>query len=199
MVKRIIITALVFYSVHSFGQVKQSFTGAGLTKLNLSYTQSFMLHNNNKNVYLSGNLEYFTSSKFSLRGDCFWYLDSRQRNPVFKQNGIVLFGPVFHLPKGRSDFYAGIQPGFSYTTPNNDPLSDISYPSRFLPTFSMMAGYTIYFSKFCNFFVGANYLASRYRGADGGSINMDEIFISGGLGFHLNVLKHSKKNKSVSN
>ena len=185
MVKRIIIAAIVCCSFHSFGQMKQSFGNAGLIKANLSFTQSFMLHNNNKNVYLSGNLEYFTSSKFSLRGDCFWYLDSRQRNPVFKQNGIILFGPVMHLPKGKHDLYAGIQPGFSYTTPNQNISSDISYPSRFLPAFSIMAGYTFYFSRFCNFFIGANYLASRYRGAEGGSINLDEFMVSGGLGFQI--------------
>jgi hypothetical protein len=189
MVKRMIAPIIICMALNVHGQINKSFSTAGVIKANLSFTQSFMMHNSNKNVYLSGNLEYFTSSKFSLRGDCFWYLDSRQSNPIFKQNGIVLFGPVFHLPKGRHDFYAGLQPGFSYTKPNDNILLENTYPARFLPAFSVMAGYTFYFSKFCNFFIGANYLASRYRGAEGGSINLDEFMISGGLGFHFKANK----------
>jgi hypothetical protein len=195
MVKRMIAPVLICLSLLSHGQLNKTSSNARLLKANLSFTQSFMLNNSNKNVYLSGNLEYYTSAKFSLRGDCFWYLDSRQSNPIFKQNAIVLFGPVFHLPKGKSDFYAGIQPGLSYTKPTDNLSLDYSYPSRLLPAFSILAGYTFYFSKFCNFFIGANYLASRYRGAEGGSINLDEFMISGGLGFHLRTSK-SSENKS---
>jgi len=51
---------------------------------------------------------------------------------------------------------------------------------------------SLYFAKFCNFFIGADYLISRYRGSNNASVNMDEIMITGGLGFQINTKKTTK-------
>ncbi|MEI6767199.1 MAG: hypothetical protein WCM76_16335 [Bacteroidota bacterium] len=190
MVKKLLIPAIMMLCLQSAAQQRTEYTSAGLLKANLALMQSFMVQHPVKNVYLGGNLEYFTGSHLSMRGDCLWYLDSR-KNPAFKQNGVVLFGPLLHYPIKRSDFYAGLQPGFSFSTPliiGSDVSENSSYPSRFLPALSVSGGYTFYFSRFCNFYLGVNYLVSRYRGAEGGSINLDEFIISAGLGFHLFVI-----------
>ncbi len=194
MVRKIFFAIAFFATFQSIAQQKEDTERSGLLKVNLSFNQSFMLHHKANNVYLGGNLEYFTSKNLSFRGDCFWYLDTRQQKPVLKQNAIVLFGALLHLPKGKSDFYAGLQPGFSITRPTASLLSDQSYPIRLLPALDLSLGYSLYFSKFCHFFIGVNYLLSRYRGAETGSIKLDEFMVSGGLGFHINTRKQKPVN-----
>jgi len=189
MVKKMLLAIALFTIYQGVAQQKEVFVRPGLLKANLSFNQSFMLFHKASNVYLGGNLEYFTSKNLSFRGDCFWYIDTRQKDPVLKQNAVVLFGALLHLPKGKSDFYAGVQPGFSFTQPQASALYDQSYQTRMMPAFGLTAGYSLYFSKFCNFFIGMNYLVSRYRGAEDGSIKLDEFMITGGLGFHMLVKK----------
>lgn len=192
------IPALLLLCLQSAAQQRSHFADGGLLKANLALMQGLMIQHPVKNVYLGGNLEYFTGSHLSLRGDCLWYLDSR-KTPAFEQNGVVLFGPVLHYPVRRSDFYGGLQPGFSLSTPVAFKIAEtgaserITYPARFLPALSITGGYTFYFSRFCDFYLGVNYLVSRYRGADGGSIRNDEFMVSAGLGFHLFVTRqHSR-------
>ncbi|HOY32475.1 MAG TPA: hypothetical protein PKW80_11400 [Bacteroidales bacterium] len=191
MVKKMFFTIALFAIYQCVAQQKESFTGAGLLKVGLGFNQSFMLQHRSNNVYLGGHLEYFTSPNLSFRGDCFAYLDTRRKLPVIKQNTVVLFGALLHLPKGKNDFYGGIQPGFSLTKPAVSSLGDQSYPLRFLPVLNLTLGYSLYFSRFCHFFIGVNYMVARYRGAETGSIKLDEFMISGGLGFHIKT-----KNKS---
>jgi hypothetical protein len=193
MVTKIFSIALMLVASLSFAQQKTDFTSNRPVKFNLALNQGFMLQHKNIDLYVSGNLEYFPEKNVSIRGDCFWYIDSRQKNPLLKQNAMILFGALAHLPKGRSDFYAGIQPGISLTKPNYYDNIDIDLPMRVMPVLSISAGYTLFFSKFCNFFIAANYMISRYRGAPHGSIKLDEIIISGGLGFHFNTKKQKAK------
>jgi hypothetical protein len=193
MVTRIFSPLLILLASLSFAQQKTDFTAYGPIKGNLAINQGFMLQHKITDLYLSGNLEYFPEKNVSVRGDCFWYIDARQKNPVLKQNIMVLFGALAHLPKGRSDFYAGVQPGITFTKPNNpDNNVDVALQTRLMPVLSISAGYTLYFSRFCNFFLAANYMISRYRGAPTGTIKLDEIMISGGLGFHFNTRKQVK-------
>jgi len=189
MVTRIFFSALMLVASPGFSQQKPDFTSGKPIKFNLALNQGFMLQHKNTDLYISGNLEYFPEKNISIRGDCFWYIDSRQKTPVLKQNLIVLFGALVHLPMGRSDIYAGLQPGVSYTRPNNTSDDYSGLPSRLMPVISISAGYTLYFSKFADFFLAANYMISRYRGSSSGCIKLDEIMISGGLGFHINTKK----------
>jgi len=190
MVKKIIILCF-FLSVFSVSaQIKNNSGRTGLIKADLTFMQSFMLQQKSDNIFLGGNLEYFADNYFSVRGDCFWYIDNRQNDKIFKQNYIIAFGAIVHLPLGKSDFYAGIQPALSLTQPAVNPeITDKQYPLRLLPSFTVSAGYTLYFSRYCNFFIGVNYLISRYRGTMSASVCMDEIMVTGGLGFQINTTK----------
>ena len=91
MVKKMLLAMALFITYQSLAQQKEDFVSAGLLKADLAFNQSFMLQHKADNVYLGGNLEYFASKNLSIRGDCFWYIDTRQKNPVFKQNAVVLF------------------------------------------------------------------------------------------------------------
>ncbi|MBP8041318.1 MAG: hypothetical protein KAZ36_05350 [Bacteroidales bacterium] len=194
MVRKTFFAIALIIGLQSILQAQDFYDRSGLLKANLTFNQGFMLFHKAPNVYLGGNFEYFPDQNISIRGDCFWYLDSRRENPVLKQSTLVFFGALFHLPKGKSDFYTGIQPGFAFTRPALLSSTDQSYPLRMMPSLALSLGYSFYFSRFCNFFVGVNYFVLRYRGAGNGSLKLDELMISGGLGFHLSTKKQKPAN-----
>lgn len=195
MVTRSLTWIFLGLAIASHAQTKPDVIRNGLLKADLAFVQSFMTRHKSSNVYLGGDLEFYASRNISIKGDCFWYLDTRQRSPVLKQNALVLFGAVMHYPIGKHDLSAGIQPGISFTQPMPDPQMERTYPVRLLPAFSISAGYTFCFSRLCNFFLSASYVTSCYRGGAAGSIRLDEIFLTGGLGFHLNTRKHPEYNR----
>jgi len=145
MVKKIIILCFFLPVFNGSAQISHSSDRAGMIKADLSFLQSFMLRHKSDNIYLGGHLEYFADKHFSVRGDCFWYIDNRQSNKIFKQNYIIAFGALVHLPLGKSDFYAGIQPALSLTQPYANPENtDKQYPLRLLPSLAVSVGYTLY-------------------------------------------------------
>lgn len=188
MVKRFLLTAVLFIALQSYAQ-QNEFVLSSLLKANLSFAQSFMLQQPNQNVYLNGHLEYFSSPKISFRGDAFWYIDSRQNSPIFNQNYLIQFGAIYHKQLTINDFYIGLQPGFSLTMPYTSENQQNKSVLRLMPNLNILAGYTLFFSKYCNFNIGINYIFSRYRGTKNGSLKLDELMITGGLGFHLKIRK----------
>ncbi|MDD3876396.1 MAG: hypothetical protein PHT69_07225 [Bacteroidales bacterium] len=189
MVKKVFFAIALLVAFQGLAQEKENYIQKGLLKSNFGFNQGFMLRHKSNNVYVNGNLEYFSEKNISFRGDCSWYLDTRQKEAILKKNILVLFGAFLHIPNGKSDFSAGVQPGFTFTQPVLNNLSQQNYPIRMMPAFSVSFEYNLYFSKYFNFFLSTNYLVSRYRGSETGSINLDEFFISGGLGIHIKAFK----------
>ncbi len=189
MAQKSLIWAVIFLTLACQGQSQSNPDRKGMFKGNASFAQSYMLHYKNQNVYIYGDLEYFASSNVSVRGDCFWYLDTRNAEKLFRQNAMVLFGMMYNTPIKKSNFFAGIQPGISFTQPYSLKNSDVPLSLGYFPCLCVSAGYTLYFSKLSHFNLELKYVSSRYRGTTGGSLNIDEFMVSGGLGFQIGGVK----------
>ncbi len=191
MVKYMFLLSFVLMVLFDYSQNSENVTAKRPLKFNLGLSQSSMTYFTNQNLYLDGSLEYFASENVSFKGNCLWFIDARNPKPIIKQNNVILFGSAYHFVRKNHDLSLGFQPGFAYSMPNYQSLNQnefflgMNYPARLLPVAGFNAGYTFYFAKYCNFFVNAQYIFSRYRGALSGTINLDEFMISGGLGFQL--------------
>lgn len=193
MVKiKFIFTSLLFFvSIIFLAQENDAFVRKGLLKATATISPSFMLNRNINNIYVSGELEYFLENKVSVRGDCFWYRDSQQDIPFLKENSMIFFGALYHFSKKKHDVFIGIQPAAILSQPNMLDTSFVNYPAQINPGISFIAGYTFYVWDYCNFFLNARYLNHKYVGTSKGSIYLDEILLSAGLGFQLHT--HKKK------
>lgn len=188
-VKAIYLLLLFFISVDVSAQENEAFVRKGLLKATATITPSFMLNRNINNIYVSGELEYFLEKKISVRGDCFWYRDSQQDIPFLKENSMIFFGALYHFSKKKHDLFIGIQPAAILSQPNILDTSLVNYPSQINPGISLIAGYTFYVWNYCNFFINARYLNTKYVGTHIGPIHLDEVILSAGLGFQLHTRK----------
>lgn len=165
------------------------YRGNGLLRASGAISPGFMLDAPVTNIYVNGKLEYFIEDRISFRGEGFWYIDSQQASSVMDQNSQVNFGPFHHFGQGRADLAIGFEAGLSLakpTTPKDQPTAD---PLRPVPSISLCAGLTYTIWDYFHFFVDARYVHARYTGGYTGTIPLDEVILSGGLGWQLRLRK----------
>lgn len=195
MVRNILIICLVAFSEIGISQKDTILSRILPIKFNATLAQGFMIYNKTQNVYLDASAEYYTQQNVSIGTNLLNYIDSRGSSPSLKSSQTFLIGTFYHIVNHSHDISIGIQPGLSYLLPTyNIPLeTNISqitipthYKSRINPVFSIGAGYSYSFSKYCNFFINGRYLISRFRW---NNLKFDEIMIMGGLGFQIPQIK----------
>ena len=151
------------------------------------------------NMYVSGNLEYYSEDNVSFRGGLYVFLGaSRPNSPtVLAQNSTVFFGYNYHFKtKNHFDPYLGFEPGLSLTQLKEpDSPANATYPynvSKYLMSLSPVASATLginYFaSKYTHLFIEATYVNGVHV-SDIPAVSLSELRIAFGFGFNIFVLK----------
>ena len=191
MVRRIILSSIIFVATVSFAQ--ENYIQPGLLKATATIAPSTMLNRSVQNIYISGFLEYHLDSKLSLRGETFVFVDGKSKNAtnnLFIKDGMrTYFGAFYHFSKNNWDKYIGFQPGISLIRPLDSV--EPNAPIQVCPSFAAHVGSTYYVWKYFNFYVDVAYVHSSYRGLAIGTQKTDELILSAGLGFQI----QTKKNK----
>jgi len=164
----------------------------------LSFTPGFMINGTN-NAYISGSLEYYLASRVSVSGECFYFLNSRNKTyPELKMNHQLYTGFKFHILKDRTfDPYIGLDPGFALSqTRANYPLADSADAPVELrdskiginPVLAFDAGFNVFAVKYFHLFVNGKYVMGRYVGGPE-PYSLNEFMVSFGLGLNVNFWK----------
>lgn len=165
------------------------FRGAGLLRGSAAISPGFSLDRSMTNIYVNGKLEYFTDDRLSFRGESFWYIDSQRKPAFLAQNSQIAAGPFYHWGRGRLDAALGFEAGISFAQPRR-PVAAVEYEDlRAVPSISLCAGLTYTVWDYFHFFLDARYVHARYTGSFAGTIPLDEVIISGGLGWQLRLKK----------
>ena len=184
MVKRSFLTVIILMCLVSFGQ--EQYIRQGTLKASATIAPSIMLNRNIQNIYINGFLAYQLDEKLSLRGEAFYYIDGAAgaaSDMGYSGAMHTYFGVFYHGRKGNWDNYVGFQPGLSVA---QVPLKSGATAS---PSFAAKIGTSYYVWKYFHFFAELTYWNSSVRGIPGGSMRMDELVLSAGLGFHINTRK----------
>jgi hypothetical protein len=162
----------------------------GLISGRMALSPSYFLFKNNSFFYLHGNIEGWLDKNVSLCGDGYFYLGTSGTGVGFFQHHHAgFFGLLFHMPIKNHDFFAGFQPGLSYTQIRKDTLlSHLHNPASSVNTmFSLYVGYNLYFYDYFHFFIHTRYRYGLH--ATNISLTLNEFIFSAGLGFQLNVIR----------
>lgn len=171
---------------------KDDYIRPGLLKSSLTITPSWMLNNSEVNYNLTGFLEGYLSKHLSIRGETHYFMDGKDENPFYKLNSQSYFGVLAHVNKNNLDAHLGFMPGFSISQVNGDLNPDGKHQIHFTPTFSINMGGTYYIWKVFHVFANATYVHSSINELDrttGSNGRADELMISAGLGFNVNLIK----------
>lgn len=187
MVKQAFHIALIACALSGAAQDTTPFIGKGLLRGSGAISPGFMMDASGTNIYLNGKLEYFAEDRLSFRGEGFWYQGSQQDDPLLARNNQITFGPFYHFVHGRLDASVGFEPGISIVQPGRPVLQETVDPLRVVPSASLCVGLTYTVWDYFHFFLDARYVHASYPGSATGTIPLDEVIVSGGLGWQFRV------------
>ncbi|MBP6390422.1 MAG: hypothetical protein KA175_08230 [Flavobacteriales bacterium] len=172
-----------------FAQRAEPFASRGLLTASASIGPGYMLHLPVANIYVTGDVHYFLDDHISLCGAAAWYVDAQEDDAPLKQNSRVSFGPHYHLTRGRADLALGFMPGVSLTQLEPTASETGRTPLKVLPNATFSGKATLYVWKYLHFFVNVGYSHAQYPNASEGPLALNEVLLTGGLGWQLRMFK----------
>lgn len=195
---------ILFYSSLSFAQKKEPYADKGLWRATATFSLGLM-RDNIQSAYLQGNLEYYVSKKFSVRGEGFYFFNHLNNEPLVEeelevyspaintaspllQNHSLLFGGLFHFPTNNTiDPYVGFLPGIAFTERDEFVYVDselVRSNSTINPVFSGVFGMNYYAGKYFHLFLEGQFFRGVHT-SNGLPKYLDELKLSFGLGFDI--------------
>jgi outer membrane protein W len=192
-------------STLAFGQKKNrpELTGEdilrkGLVRAQATISPGWTLADGMTNIYLQGDMEYYLQDKVSVKGDVSFFLGT-QGNGYLKHNHSLFFGAQYHFPYKRFDPYIGLHPGVSLVQVSNPtmptPEIDVAIGQSDLkasPAISVGTGFNFYVWRYIHFMANLKYIHAKHPAEWGTNYALDELRISFGLGWNVNLIKRKK-------
>lgn len=186
MVKNIIIMTLFLPLFLSAQETPTDIAQKGLLRATGTISFGGMTKHEQTNIYIHGVTEYFVSNKITARGDIYYYLKSGNKQ-MLNLNHQLFAGASYHFNTQHHFVpYVGFQPGIALTqddfiTINQENNVEVS------PLISAVAGFNFYASSWFHLFIDGRYVSGKHL-SNQKTIHLDELRLSFGLGFNLNVL-----------
>jgi hypothetical protein len=153
----------------------------------------WMLKQKATNINLHGNIEYYFSEKASFGGDIYYFLGTQElNNNSFTLNHSLFFGGFYHFKKKSWDPFIGFQPGIALVQGKEAllPSGEVYVPAKTInPLASLIIGSNFYAGKFFHFFISLRYLKGTYLSNAPSPLSLDELRLSAGLGFNVNLIR----------
>lgn len=189
--KKIIFTLCILVTVcgNIFSQEEnKQYIHKNLSRTTLTFSTGYFPKNKVSSVYLTGNVEYYTNNKISVRGDGYYFVNNLSESILSNefipnQNDGLFFGALYHF-KSNSHFdpYLGLQPAIAISqSKNNMQISSITVN----PLFSSVLGFNYYAKKYAHLFINARYVSGKHLSEASSPMSLNEIRFEFGLGFNL--------------
>lgn len=189
--KKIIFALFILVSVcgNIFSQEEnKQYIHKNLSRTTLTFSTGYFPKNKVSSVYLTGNVEYYTNNKISVRGDGYYFVNNLSESVLSSeyipnQNHGLFFGALYHF-KNNSHFdpYLGLQPGIAISqSKNNFQTSSVTAN----PLFSSVLGFNYYAKKYAHLFINARYVSGKHLSDARTPMSLNEIRFEFGLGFNL--------------
>jgi hypothetical protein len=170
-------------------QSDTAFIRKGLLRAAGTFAFGTMPENKLSNGYLTGNIEYYTDQKISIRGDVYYLLNSLNANGPLAKNDALYFGAFYHFnTNSHFDPLIGIQPGISYTQMNIDGSPDVA---TICPLASVIVGFNFFAEKWFHIQINARYTIGEHL-TEVDETNISELSFNFGLGFNINTSHRHK-------
>lgn len=190
----IIILASLLLCLKMPAQKNEVFIENGLLSARLTLSPGTSLINSTDYFYLHGNIETYLTSKLSMAGEGYYYLNELASNtvPKFNYNHSAFFGANWHFTNKNNDLFIGFQPGLSFSKVNRNQNSSLDTQEGVSPLISSVIGYNYYVHKYFHFFLQTRFVFGQHFYDRIESLN--EFRFSAGLGFNFRTKKKELSN-----
>jgi|GEM_PF-2064461 len=147
-----------------------------IIQVTASIYPSWMLNHNVQNNYVAGHFTLYFHKRYSFRGEIQGYVDAQGEQKYISKHVQVQTGFGRHFQVKRWDPYV-------YATMGLSSIRLQSHSRNVMqPSVGLIAGTSFHVSRYFYFFAECLYQHMQNPSRDA---NLDQLFISGGLGFQL--------------
>ncbi len=192
--KKIVVILILTFSFLSLNAQNQ-YIHKHLIRFDGSVVGAYMIKENFKNAYLSGNLEYYADPKVSIRGETYFLIGSNgitKDSLKLKDNHCINVGALFHFQtKNNFDPYFLFQPGIAFTSSYKQLSNDQkqNYEGQLTPNIGAGLGFNYYFQRFAHLFIESKYVYAKHISNAPKQMNLSELRFTFGLGFNFSFIK----------
>lgn len=176
MEARIIGLLLLLMTANSFGQDVALGERNGLIQTTGTLYPSLMLNHAFRNNYIGGHAVYYFEDKYSFCGDLLVYIDAQTDTKYIKKHIESTAGFGYHFGKKRWDPYLYAQFGLAAVQLQESDKTDMQ------PVAGMSFGVNYHIAPYFYFYAETVF---RHMGDPLHPGNLDQLMVTGGLGFQL--------------
>jgi hypothetical protein len=194
--KKIILLASLCLFCLTITAQKDSIVKKGMIRGQGNLSGGYIFQSKKFASYISGNAEYYINEGFSLVGDVWISFDIANKDEIgLRKNYSTFAGLNYHPVRySRWDPYIGFSAGAGIITSNfyQDTLIRES-PVQFSPLVGVTAGLNYYVGSIFHFFVQCKFVAGGSNSSQYGRTYLEELKLSGGLGWNISTRRKKKK------
>jgi hypothetical protein len=189
------IMMISFFSANILAQ-KDSIPKTGMLRAQANISGGYLFAAKKYAPYISANADYYINENFSITGEAWFSFDIIGMDQLgLRKNFSTFLGLNYHPVKySRWDPYIGFGAGAGLITVNHfqDTLIRES-PIQFTPLVGVTAGVNYYVGSIFHFFLQCKFVAGGANSSLYGRTYLEELKISGGLGWNFTPRKKNKK------
>lgn len=187
-IKALILFLVLFDCAFAQSDSARGYVHKNLLRATLTFAVGKMTAMDISNAYITGNMEYYTDRRISIRGDAYYFIGSINNNDLLKMNHAIYFGSCYNFAaKSHFNPFIGFQPGTALCQMQNN---QVGAPITVCPLASLLTGFNFYGDKYFHLFINLRYSVGEHLNSDG-LFPLNEVSVSFGLGWNLNL--HGKK------
>ncbi len=194
--KKIISAAIILIICTSAMAQKDSVPKTGMLRAQANISGGYLFSQKKYAPYISGNLDYYINENFSITGESWFSFDIIPITQLgLRKNFSTFLGLNYHPVRySRWDPYIGFAAGAGLTTVNyfQDTLIRES-AVQFTPLVGVTAGVNYYVGSIFHFFLQCKFVAGGTNSSVYGRTYLEELKISGGLGWNFTPRKKKKR------
>ena len=175
---------------------KDSVIKTGMLRAQANISGGYLFQSQKYAPYISANLDYYINENFSITGESWISFDIIGMDQIGLRKNYATFAGLNYHPvrKSRWDPYIGFSAGASIHTINyfQDTLIRES-PIQFSPLIGVSVGLNYYVGSIFHFFAQCKFVAGGSNSSVYGRTYLEELKISGGLGWNFTPRKKKKK------
>jgi hypothetical protein len=194
--KKIISATIIVLICTSAMAQKDTVFKSGMLRAQANISGGYLFSQKKFTPYISANADYYINENFSITGESWFSFDIVRPDQLgLRKNFSAFLGLNYHPVKySRWDPYIGFAAGAGLLTVNHFQDTVIrESPVQFTPLVGVTAGLNYYIGSIFHFFVQCKFVAGGTNSSAYGRTYLEELKISGGLGWNIHTKKKYKR------
>jgi hypothetical protein len=195
-IKKTILAGLCIGAIGAaFAQQPVPFDRTGTLRTQANLAGGYLFAQKDYAAYITGDFDLYVSPRVSITGEGWYSFALNSDGMGLRQNHSLFAGMNYHILRNEKwDPYVGFSPGAAFVSAGYDDQGTLRETKiHAAPLVSITAGCNWYIGSIFNIFLKMRFTSGQVMGEMPGVTRLEELKITGGLGWNFRCWKPKKK------